>query len=84
VVADEPWSAKSSANFSQGFSLTEFWVDADAGAMSNNTYYAASGLDVYVNYTIRICSMLVNQVLCLLSTCYSGVLRFPSHFVPCP
>ena len=54
-VVDEPWaSLEGTSNFSQGFSITEFWVDADAGALSNNTYYAASGLDVYANYTIRL------------------------------
>jgi len=53
-VADEPASSLSASGLSNGFVLGSFWVDAVAGAMSNDTYYAASGLDAGANYTVRL------------------------------
>ena len=41
-------------NFSQGFSASELWVDSVAGAMSNNTYVVAEGLDTEEWYTLRL------------------------------
>ena len=59
LVVDEPHSPSLEArNLSQGFSVSEFFVDEVAGAMGGDVYYAASGLDANQSYTIRISNAL--------------------------
>lgn len=53
-IVDEPASTFSAKNYSNGFIVGTFWVDGIAGNLSNNVYYAASGLDVDITYTIRV------------------------------
>jgi len=53
-IVDEPASSFSAKNYSNGFIVGTFWVDGIAGNLSNNVYYAASGLDADITYTIRV------------------------------
>ena len=54
ACTQSPRARLSRAGDTNGFVLGSFWVDAVAGAMANNTYYAASGMDAGTQYTVRL------------------------------
>ena len=52
-ICDEPSSTLAGGD-SNGFVLSEFWVDSVSCALANGTHYVAAGLDAATAYTVRL------------------------------